>query len=78
MKNGLVRPEQMSYVVHTVTTSWWNHGVLHVLLAVAEQKYELDVTATTTRSGWLRKDHHLKIKGPAWMIRVYIEHIARY
>jgi hypothetical protein len=77
MKNGLVRPEQMAYVVHTVTTSWWNHGVLHVLLAVAERKYELTVSVTTTRR-WLSKDHHLKIYGPAWKIRVYIEHLARY
>lgn len=78
MRKGLVRPEQQQYVAHTVTTSWWNHGVLEVLLDVAEKKYELRVETTTTSARWFGKDHHLRIYGPAWQIRVFIEHLARY
>ena len=76
--DGTVTPEAQGYVVTTVTTQWFNHGVISDLLEEANWKYDLKVTKETKIRSWGKKEHLLRIYGPNLKIILFVGTLDRY
>jgi hypothetical protein len=76
--DGTVKPEAQGYVITTITTQWYNHGVISDLMDAAIVRYDLKISAETKKMGWGRKDHLLRIHGSNLKIMLFVGTLDRY